>query len=358
MLRRGMQGDAMHNDSQTTQIYAEPIQFGRERRLHARALDFWTSMLHGRPMPALADLDPQALAPFAANSLLIRTPDAPPGPSIAFVGRELRAEAGLADEQPLLGDIPTGSLLSELLRRFPEIVSHRAPLRIEAEFVGYTGQPTAYRGILLPFSADGRRIEAVYGIISWRLLAYVGGSPDIAAAVGSAMTGRPVAKRPTPWGATPAYSPPPQALDQRIAAAQTWAALAAGNRGGGRLSFHAALGAAYDLVLATQGESNAFDPMDAIDLVFGGTLPQRERIRCHGVLRHATRLGIGPALLGRMLDAQQNGYAAFVTAERRARRTDLQSRPVAQADLVSGEISLTPIDRSAPDVQRARSAAA
>jgi hypothetical protein len=352
-----MQGDAMHDEKQTTQIYAEPILFGRERRLHARALDFWTSMLHGRTMPALADLDPQALAPFAANSLLIRMPDAPPGPSVAFVGRELRDEAGLDVEQPLLGDIPSGSLLSELLRRYPEIVGHRAPLRFEAEFVGRTGQPTAYRGILLPFSADGRRIEAVYGIISWRLLANVGESPDIAAAVGNALTGRPIARPAMPWGATGGYAPPPQALDQRIAAARTWAALAAGNRGGGRSSFHAALGAAYDLFLGTSDQSDAFDPATAIDVVFGDTLPRREKIRCLAVLSHATRLGIGPSLLGRMLDAQEGGYAAFVSAERRARRAGLQARPVAAVELVSGELSLTPINGAAPGVQRARSAA-
>ena len=345
----------MHEDAQTT-VYAEPIAFGHERRLHARALDYWTSLLRGRAMPALADLDPQRLALFAPNSLLIRTPDAPPGPSVAFVGRELRDEAGLVDEQPPLGDIPPGSLLSELLRRYPDIVSHRAPLRIEAEFVGYTGQPTAYRGILLPFSADGRRIEGIYGVINWRLLASVGGSPDIVAAVGSAMRGRPGPRPPMPWGVTSGYSPPPQALDQRIAAARTWVALAAINGANGRPSFHAALGAAYDLVLATQGESDAFDARTAIDLVFGEKISRRERIRCLGVLGHAARLGIGPALLGRMLDAQEQGYESFVTAERRARRAALRAAP-ATSEPVNGALSLTPIEMAPALTDGARSAA-
>jgi len=349
----------MKTDAQISGTYVEPIAFSQERRLQARALDFWTSMLHGRAMPALADLDPQALIPFAANSLLIRTPDAPPGPSIAFVGRALRDEAGIEDEEPRLGDIPAGSLLSELLRRFPDIAGYRAPLRFEAEFVGHTGQPTAYRGILLPFSADGRRIEAVYGIVSWRLLANVNGSPDIAAAVGSAMTSRGLAKAARPWGAASGYAPPPQALDQRIAAARTWAALAAGNRGTGRPSFHAALGAAYDLVLATRDLVNPIDPPAAVELVFAETIGRRERVRCIAVLRHAARLGIGPALLGRMLDAQQQGYKTFVTSEQRARREDLRARPVSAADQVSGEISLTPIETATPaiDIRRARSAA-
>jgi len=346
----------MTENAQIAPIYAEPFAFGQERRLHARALEYWMSLLDGRSMPALADLDPQRLAPFASNSLLIRTPDAPPGPSVAFVGRSLREEAGLIDEEPALGDIPPGSLLSELLRRYPDIIGHHAPLRIEAEFVGYTGQPTAYRGILLPFSADGRRIEGIYCVINWRLLASVGGSTDIVAAVGNAMTSRPGAKPAVPWGAANAYSPPPQALDQRIAAARTWVALASINGAAGRPSFHAALGAAYDLVLATHGQSDAFDMVTAIDLVFGQKLSRRERIRCLAVLRHAARLGIGPALLGRMLDAQERGYESFIAAEQRAHRAAVNATP-APAISVSGELSLTPIATPAAIPQGARSAA-
>ncbi len=35
---------------------------GAERRMHARAYGQWVSLLHGRPLPSIADIDPATIA--------------------------------------------------------------------------------------------------------------------------------------------------------------------------------------------------------------------------------------------------------------------------------------------------------
>ena len=44
---------------------------GDERRMHVRAYNHWVSLLRGRPYPSIADLDPDNIVDFGANSALL-----------------------------------------------------------------------------------------------------------------------------------------------------------------------------------------------------------------------------------------------------------------------------------------------
>ena len=48
-----------------TQLGDEPVfAFGRERRMHARAYDYWVSLLNGRRMPRVRDMDQRDMESF------------------------------------------------------------------------------------------------------------------------------------------------------------------------------------------------------------------------------------------------------------------------------------------------------
>ncbi|WP_294390113.1 hypothetical protein [uncultured Sphingomonas sp.] len=345
--------------------------FGRERRLHARAYDHWVSLLRGRRMPLLADLDPGHLDDFAGHSVLIELVGAERQPTIAFLGRALRDEAGIAPARPDVSEVPAETLLSELLRRFGEIASHGAPIGFEAELARHDGAPMLHRGILLPFADDDGALSAVYGVISWKMLAVVDGLSDITAAVTSAFSSRRLVPATSVWGDGPgaAARPAPrtgQTLPQRLTGARTWAALAQADRTRSTASLHAALGIAHDLLLEARNDPAAFAALarsaevrtaatarNVIALIFGGPAFALSRIqyrRYAFALDHAARLGLGPAQFGPWLDHQAGGVVAATAAERRARRQDarLRQRGDTWDWMVSrpalGHVALSPIE--------------
>jgi hypothetical protein len=312
----------------------EPLfAFGRERRMHARAYDYWVSLLAGRRMPSVNDLDPARLGNFAGHSVLIDLAAGERTPAIAFLGHALRAEACITSSHPAIGDVPAGSLLSELLHRLPDILAYRAPVGFEAEFVGRTGAPTLHRGILLPFAGEHGGLGAVYGVINWKQLAMLDQAPDIVAAVDSALRMPPGLRAAPAWGDGPgAANTDDDALtissfDARLAAAREWAQAARSPQGRHPADLQAALGSAHDLLYAALAEGRTdLDPTAIVALVFGADLSRSEREGYIAIVAHAERLCLGPGGLASLLDREPGGHNAVAAAERRARRTADRSR--------------------------------
>jgi hypothetical protein len=310
-----------------SQLGDEPVYaFGRERRMHARAYDYWVSLLNGRRMPCVTDLDPEQIADFADRSVLVDLPAGGGSPLIAHLGRELRDESDVTVAHPTLADVPQGTLLAELLRRFSDIVAHEAPVGFEAEFAGRADTRLLHRGILLPLANDRGELGSVFGVMSWKQVAAVEPAPDILAAVGNVAALRASAPVVCAWGDGPGAaltvteSLPPQPLDQQLASARTWAALAVTDRMRGDSSLHAALSAAYDYGIATNDPS--LTSLKLVQLVFGEDLRRLDRVRYAAVLDHAIRLGLGPSRVGPWLDSLDGGHVAAARAERRIRRLE------------------------------------
>jgi hypothetical protein len=328
----------------------EPVYaFGRERRMHARAYDYWVSLLRGRRMPCINDVDPDRTAQFDERSVLVDLPAGGGSPVIAYLGDDLREESEVSAPRPTLADIPPNCLLAELLRRFPDIVAHQAPVGFEAEFMGRDETRLLHRGILLPFADENGDLTSVYGVMSWKQVAAVQPEPNLAAAIDSAMASRASAPVVCAWGDGPgaaltvSESLPPQPLDQQLAAARTWAALAVTDRTRGQASLHAALGAAYDYLLAAR--DSALTARKVITLVFGEDLRRSERVRLTAVLNHAVRLGLGPGRVGTWLDNHGGGYRAVAMAERQARRSERRAAEAGeQRDWVEAQASLGHIE--------------
>jgi hypothetical protein len=138
-----------------------------ERRMHVRAYNHWCALLDGRDFPSIEDLQADAIEDFSSHSVLLNFAGALNNPATPFVGEAIRAEIGV-DKIQRISDVPGRSLLSRLTDHHFQIIATRAPVGFEADFVNERGHEISYRGILMPFSSDGREIDYVYGVINWK----------------------------------------------------------------------------------------------------------------------------------------------------------------------------------------------
>jgi hypothetical protein len=167
----------------------EPVPLAislNERRLQVRAYNFWTRLLGERELPAIADLDLDALPDFAAFGVLIDFSTGLDDPAIGYMGEALAAECGSSVAIRKVSDVPGRSLLSRITDHHMQIVANQAPIGFEAEFENMRGLAVLYRGILLPFSGDGTKITHIFGVINWKELA----EPDVTEAIQSQIGGQ------------------------------------------------------------------------------------------------------------------------------------------------------------------------
>lgn len=139
-----------------------------ERRMHVRAYNYWCSLLGGRDYPSIEDLEPGSIQDFGAHSVLLDFTEGSDNPAMSYIGAAIREECGLADDIQTITDVPGQSLLSRLTDHYMQIITNRAPVGFEAEFVNQRGRSIRYRGILMPFSSDDDTIDFIYGVINWK----------------------------------------------------------------------------------------------------------------------------------------------------------------------------------------------
>lgn len=168
---RDFASDTGHEAIDSEEDYAvdAPAVIGTdERRMHVRAYNHWVSLLGGRSLPSIEDLNPEQLTDFGPNSVLLDFTGGADNPAIAYLGAKLHHECGFEEEPLTVADVPARSLLSRLTDHYLQIIANRAPIGFEAEFVNTRGHNTMYRGILMPLSTDDDTIDFVYGVINWK----------------------------------------------------------------------------------------------------------------------------------------------------------------------------------------------
>jgi hypothetical protein len=143
-----------------------------ERRLHLRAHRYWASLLQkGQPAPAWHDFDPLMVDDRCTQSFVLDVDAAGGAHGLRLIGPALKAEGGIEADAFEIGEAPQGSLLMRLASFVPELIKRAVPLAVEAPFETTDGRPALYRGMLMPFTADGRGIDTVFAVVSWRELA-------------------------------------------------------------------------------------------------------------------------------------------------------------------------------------------
>lgn len=312
---------------------------GDERRMHVRAYNHWVSLLMGAPFPAIADLDPSAIADFGDNSVLLDFTDGIENPVLSYLGRSLRDECGIEGNPVRVADVPSRSLLSRLTDHYLQIIANRAPIGFEAEFVNTRGRTTLYRGILMPYSSDGAAIDFIYGVINWKELA----DPVVQASLDAELAAS-VRAAPSPtdapiWADGPSHgfddaAETPATLDAQLMMARESAAAVRAADTRSRSALYRALGRAHDFALAAEGERDAYArilaqagikeqaraPMTPVaKLVFGADYDKTRLTEFGTVLGHARDRGVRAGELPEYLSGFTGGIKAVVAEARAAR---------------------------------------
>ena len=183
-----------------------------ERRLHVRAYNHWTSLLGKRLLPSIEDLNPEELADFGPNSVLLDFSLGVENPAIVYIGSALREECGIDSHVERIADVHPRSLVSRLTDHYLQIIANAAPIGFEAEFTNQRDAEILYRGILMPFSSDDETIDFIYGVISWKEVA----SDAVSNAINAEIAGALQMPSPAPvapmWADGPGAEPePPEA---------------------------------------------------------------------------------------------------------------------------------------------------
>jgi hypothetical protein len=144
----------------------------QERRLHLRAYQYWMSLPRAGAAPLWRDFDPLMIDDRCTQSFVLEICAQGGAPNLRLIGSALRAESGVDAAADAMGfiDAPAGSLLVRMSMHFRELISRAEPLSVESEFETGDRRPGYYRGLLMPFSSDGSRIDIVFGVVSWREL--------------------------------------------------------------------------------------------------------------------------------------------------------------------------------------------
>jgi hypothetical protein len=357
--------DLAHEDEPA--IEAPPEIGLDERRMHVRAYNYWVSLLDGRAYPSIRNLDPHNIEDFGPHSVLLDFTAGSDDPAVVFVGRSLRTECKLGDDIRHISDVPSRSLLSRLTDHYLQIIANCAPIGFEAEFVGQSGVNTMYRGILMPFSSDGDRIDFIYGVINWKEVADVATVAGIATEANRAVASAATAEACPVWADGPNSAPPeggvfdgssalvddgfdeaeraaqcslpldPEAgLADRLCAARETAEIVKNADARSRSALYRALGHAYDFALAAEqapddyaeilddaglkGQARA--PMTpVVKLIFGVDYDKTRLTEFAAALSFGRREAIVPGELQRFLERFSGGVKGVVQAERQARRS-------------------------------------
>lgn len=295
-----------------------------ERRMHVRAYNHWVSLLGGRPCPLIDALDPAGIADFGPNSVLLDFTDGHDDGVIRFLGHALREESGTDSSIVRLGQVPPRSLLSRLTDHYMQIIANRAPIGFEAEFVGHRGFPMLYRGILMPFSSDGDAIDYLYGVINWKEVVDTATQSQLSAELAESRRAAPRRTMPAAaWadGPSAALSEPAAApsLTERLVEVRRQVETARGTDAASPAT-RAALGDAYDFLLATEREPAGYAAMLAgagltvdprvpvealVRLIFGAGHDDHARL-----LARAHRAGVGEGELADWIERTAGRPAA------------------------------------------------
>ncbi|WP_417623929.1 hypothetical protein [Paremcibacter congregatus] len=140
---------------------------GPERRITFQLYEYWFGLVEEGGLPPLKSLTPADIAPYRNNMVLIDLRDPESEPTLQVVGQLLLDDVGEDIPLSTISDIPRRTLLSRLTDHYMEVLGNKSPISFDAEFINLGDQKIYYRGIMLPFSDDGIKVNFILGAIRW-----------------------------------------------------------------------------------------------------------------------------------------------------------------------------------------------
>lgn len=293
---------------------------GDERRLQVRAHNHWLSLVSGSELPAVEDLQLELLGDMTLHGVLLDLTLGTASPAIIFLGERLAEECGDGVELFSIGDVPSRSLLSQLTDHCLEVAANRAPVGFDVGFSDRGGRPILARGILLPFSSNGKVADFIFGVISWK--------EDTAPAI----TPHDQVELVQP---APAIAPTPANLAALLAQARKSAFIVRSGEERSRGAYYDAISAAYDFALAAAVDPLSFArllqaagltvrpqaPLAPVArLVFGPDYNKTRIAEITAAVVFGHRQGLERGGLGALLRTTTGGLKALVAKERQFRR--------------------------------------
>lgn len=140
-----------------------------ERRLVMRMLARWTDIKGDRPMPALSDIDPQAIGEDWRCCAIVAVGAERASSRLSHVGADLAPEGDPAAGKEVR-EIAFNTLLGAAAANLDWVLDRKAPLSLGGEMITPQG-PFLYRYILLPLSEDGARPDHILIVANGRAVA-------------------------------------------------------------------------------------------------------------------------------------------------------------------------------------------
>lgn len=140
----------------------------REKRVTLRLWNYWNGLRGRDAYPSLRDFRVEAVGDLSEHAFVVDFLADPGDPTLRFVGRALREEAGMDLTMKRLSAVPLASLLGQAAIHFDQVFSRGAPVGLQDEYVKPQGGRVLYRSVLLPFRGEGDAIDFIVGAITYR----------------------------------------------------------------------------------------------------------------------------------------------------------------------------------------------
>lgn len=134
-----------------------------ENRAAVRLAHYWERLRHDRTLPSMRDVNPKFLPVVWEECFMIAIPGTGE-PVFEYVGRILVADCGLDPAHRPVSCVPAETPLGKTAGCLGRVLSTRAPVNVEDEFIHQRGNSLLFRGTLLPFGDDAKTVDYVLGM--------------------------------------------------------------------------------------------------------------------------------------------------------------------------------------------------
>ncbi len=141
----------------------------QERRITYSLYENWEAIAGKTGIPMLKGMRQEDITPFKDNLVLLDLRNESSPPKFQVIGKKLKLDLDIELTNKPINKVPRRTMLSRVSDHYLEVIANRAPIAFEAEFVNTDQEKALYRGILLPFSDDNKRINFILGGVRWIL---------------------------------------------------------------------------------------------------------------------------------------------------------------------------------------------
>jgi len=139
----------------------------REKRITFQLHDYWVGLTNDRDLPTLRSLNPEDIAPYKENMVLIDLRDPEKEPTLQVIGTLLQKDLDQDLTLKGISEIPPDSLISRITEHYLEVILSKSPISFDTEVENRHHEKALFRGILMPFSDDGDTINFLLGAVRW-----------------------------------------------------------------------------------------------------------------------------------------------------------------------------------------------